>query len=233
MIDEEILQKIKEKIAIAISRSGRGQDSVKLMAVSKTRKREEVLRAKSLGVTHFGENRVLEAVEKFSGIDGVTVDLIGQLQSNKVVKSVPFFSTIQSVDSLKLAEKISAHAQKIGMVQSIFLEQNCSGEESKNGFASYKALAQGVEAIRQLKGVKIRGLMTIAPFVTDETAIRRSFQMLRESFDTLKSDEGLSTLVELSMGMSGDYEMAIEEGSTLVRIGTSLFGARNYGRSDA
>lgn len=228
MIDQEKILQIQERISAAARRSGRSSADVKLMAVSKTRTRDEVLIAKSLGLTLFGENRVQEAREKFEGIEGVRVELIGHLQKNKVNKSVGFFQGIQSVDSLELAQKISNRAQSLGVVQELLIEQNCSGESSKSGFSSRDELLKNVETIRRLPGLSIKGLMTIAPFTSDEAAVRNSFISLRTTFERLRGEEGLTGLEELSMGMSGDFEVAIEEGSTLVRVGTALFGERNY-----
>jgi len=228
MISIERIGEIKENIALAEKKSGRGLGSVKLMAVSKTRTRDEVLDAIKLGFTLFGENRVIEAVEKFSGIENVKVDLIGHLQSNKVSKAVPFFNTIESVDSFKLAKKISDRAVLNGVVQDILLEQNCSGESSKSGFLSTIDLFKNCETIRLLPGLRIMGLMTIAPNSDNEKDIRASFSLLRDNFEKLKKSEGLSWMDILSMGMSNDYVIAIEEGSSLVRLGRTIFGERDY-----
>lgn len=229
MIDEKGLTALRQRIAAAAAKSGRSPADIELLAVSKTRTRDEVLQAVALGLTHFGENRVAEAREKFQGLPGVTVDLIGHLQTNKVKKSLPFFRTIQSVDSLRLAVLLSAEAVRQGVIQSVFLEQNCSGEASKSGFASFDELCRGAEAIRQLPALQIEGLMTVGPLISEEGAVRRAFQRLRFSFEHLRTEEGLSSLKTLSMGMSHDFEWAIEEGSNHIRIGTLLFGEREYG----
>lgn len=228
MINLETLQTVQEAIALAEKRACREKGTVKLMAVSKTQPVEAVLAAKDLGLSLFGENRVIEGMEKFQGLEGVELHLIGQLQSNKVAKAVSAFDLIQSVDSVELAEKIAFRALQQGKIQRIYLEQNCSNEASKSGFESTKALFDAVEKIRTFDSLSIEGLMTIAPFTNEEKAIRRSFSLLRSNFEQLQKEEGLTSLQDLSMGMSGDFIIAIEEGSTLVRIGTALFGVRSY-----
>ncbi len=234
MISQSIIDKIQNNINESLILARRNLDSCRLMAVTKTRSIEEILTAKQLNLTLFGENRVQESLEKFQGRlnpseSNFSLHLIGQLQSNKVKKAVGFFDTIQSVDSQKLAINIAEEAQKKGIIQNIFLEQNCSGEQSKSGFQSLDDLRKTAEILQEYTSIKITGLMTIAPFVDNETEVRNSFIRLRKSFEVLKNSDGLASLVELSMGMSSDYQWAIEEGSTLVRIGTDLFGARSYG----
>ncbi len=229
VVNEESILSIKERIEVAAKQSGRSGAEVQLMAVSKTRSIEEIEVAARLGMRLFGENRVQEAAEKFEGKTIGELHLIGHLQTNKVKKAVALFDLIQSVDSFRLAKKISDSAVAMGKRQSVFLEQNCSGEVSKSGFDSLESILQELDALRQLEGIQICGLMTMAPLSTDERVVRRAFTTLRNSFQRLKEQEGLRELQQLSMGMSGDFEIAIEEGSSLVRIGTALFGARDYG----
>lgn len=228
MITLDTLEKIREQIALAEKKAHRQAGSVHLMAVSKTQPQEAVLQAKVLGVTLFGENRVIEGMEKFQGIEAVQLHLIGQLQSNKVAKAVSAFDVIQSVDSVALAQKIDLRAKQQGKIQRIYLEQNTCQEPTKSGFQSTKDLFDAVESIRHLEHLSIEGLMCVGPLTVEEKSIRAAFSLLRDNFEKLKKEEGLTSLKELSMGMSNDFMLAIEEGATLVRIGTALFGKRDY-----
>lgn len=233
MICKESVDAVFSKLEAACKAASRNISEVEFMAVSKFQSSEAVLKAIDLNLKTFGENWVAEARDKFSLIklnhNALSLHLIGHLQTNKVKNSVGFFDYIDSVDSVKLAKKISSVAAELGVVQKIYLEQNCSGEESKSGFATTSELFSAACEIRQLPNIIIEGLMTMAPNCDSEVAIRKSFAMLRENFFTLKEKEGLESLKTLSMGMSGDFNYAIAEGSNLVRIGTALFGERQYG----
>jgi PLP dependent protein len=222
------IAEVQERIEKAASRSGRSGGDIQLMAVSKTRSYEEIMAAFELGLSLFGENRVQEAEEKFSAPlpEGMELHMIGHLQSNKVKKILPLVTCIQSVDSEKVAKEISKRALAFDKDVEIFLELNSSGEESKSGFADYKALEKSLASIIELPRIIPRGLMTIGPLGGDEKAVRRAFSDLREAKAKLEKSFPRIKLTELSMGMSGDYEMAIEEGATMVRIGTLLFGER-------
>ncbi len=222
----ENLKIVRARIAAACERSGRNPAEITLVAVTKTVPAERVNEAIEAGVTDIGENRVQEAWEKFLKIKPVTRHLIGHLQTNKVKKAVQIFDWIHSVDSFHLAEKISREAEKMGKPMPILLEVKTSPEETKFGVP----VTQTAELARQvglLPGVQLRGLMTIAPFTADETAIRHSFRTLRLLRDEIRAAAYPGVQMELlSMGMSGDFEMAIEEGANMGRIGTAIFGPR-------
>ncbi len=199
---------------------------VVLVAVSKNHTYESVLDAYDEGARIFGENRVQEAMHKFAAKKSdMKVYLIGQLQSNKVKKAVSFFDRIESVDSLALLDKISREAEKIGKVQDILFEFNSSGEENKSGFACESEVAEAFSAAANLKNVRVLGIMTVGPLGGDRDKNRRAFLRTRALFDEMREEYPISVL---SMGMSGDYEDAIECGSTEVRIGTLIFGERDY-----
>lgn len=209
---------------------GRTSDDILLMAVSKTHSYDAVLDAYEAGQRVFGENRVQEIAEKFPLLperpEGMLLHLIGHLQSNKVKKVVPLVDAIDSVDSFRLAGLISRTAQACGKVMPVLLEFNTSGEESKSGFSSEEELYSAIEAISLLPGVKLRGLMTIGPLEGDMEAVRDAFRRLRMLRDECRRRFPAQDFSVLSMGMSSDYPVAVEEGSTVVRLGTILFGRR-------
>lgn len=230
---KENLDVIRYKISQAEKKSGRQPGAVKLMAVSKFHPLEAVSEAFASGQFLFGENRVQEAYEKFPSLISIhpeiNVHMIGQLQSNKVKKALEFADCIQSVDRLDLLKEIEKQASKLNRTIKILFEIH-TGEESKSGYSSEKELRESLEEC--IKGtfphIVPQGFMTMAPFTEDETLIRKSFITLRELSEKLRNDYTGLSLNELSMGMSGDFEIAIEEGSTLVRVGTAIFGQRNY-----
>lgn len=202
------------------------KSDVVLVAVSKNHTYEEVLEAYDEGARIFGENRVQEALHKFSDKKSdMKVYLIGQLQSNKVKKAVSFFDRIESVDSLELLEKINKEAEKIGKVQDILFEFNSSGEENKSGFRSEKEVADAFLLSASMKNVRVLGIMTVGPLGGDRVKNKKAFLRTRALFDEIRDEYPIATL---SMGMSGDYEDAIDSGSTEVRIGTAIFGERDY-----
>lgn len=232
---KENIETIKSRILKAEERAGRKAGSVKLMAVSKFHPIEEILEAVEGGQTLFGENRVQEATEKFPEImekhNNVELHMIGQLQSNKVKNAVKIASCIQSVDRFDLIKEIEKQCAKIDKTIKILFEIH-TGEESKSGFTSEEDLRSCLDALsdNQFPHVIPTGFMTMAPFTDDEKLVRKSFITLRNLADKLKSEYKNFEMNELSMGMSGDFEIAIEEGSTLVRVGTAIFGARNYNK---
>lgn len=233
-IAENILQ-VKEKISDAAIKAGRDPHAIKLMAVSKFHNVEEIQEAIDSGITLFGENRVQEAKEKFPELfaknTGIELHLIGSLQSNKIKAIVPLASCIQSVDRLSLIPELIKVCSKENKKISILFEVH-TGEESKSGFTDYTELLMGVKKAAESQMVVPVGLMTMAPFTQDTEVIRSSFKQLKEIQKKLQQDIRKDfpevILDELSMGMSGDFEIAIEEGSTLVRVGTAIFGERNY-----
>ena len=210
---------------MACERAGRATDSVKFQAVSKGQPPEAVRAAADLGVTLFGENKVQEARAKIPLCPGnVRWQMIGHLQSNKCRDAVQLFEMIQSVDSSELAREIDKWADKSAKTMPILLEVNVAGESSKFGYGPQKLLNE-LKEINALGKIEIHGLMTIAPWSTDAEKVRPVFRKLREL--KLECEQILGApLPHLSMGMSGDFEVAIEEGATIVRIGTAFFGPR-------
>lgn len=200
-------------------------DSVVLVAVSKTRPQEDVLAAYEEGARVFGENRVQEMEAKFSfeRPGDMKVYLIGQLQSNKVKKAVALADRIESVDSIKLIDKIEAECAKIGKCIEILLEVNSSGEEQKSGFTTEEALFEAAEHLKECKHIKFMGLMTVGPLGFDREKNLKAFNYTRSLYDRIKEKYPVSVL---SMGMSSDWEDAIDSGSTEIRLGTVIFGER-------
>jgi pyridoxal phosphate enzyme (YggS family) len=223
------LQSLRQRIAAACQRSGRDPSSVTLMAVSKGQPPETVAAAAGLGLTLFGESRVQEAKTKIPQSPGrLRWQMIGHLQSNKCRDAVPLFSMIQSVDSLRLAVEIDKWAGHFAKTMPVLLEINVAGESSKFGCPPETLLAE-LPQINALPRIEIHGLMTVAPFATDPEKVRLVFRRLRELKEQCERILG-APLPHLSMGMSGDFAVAVEEGATIIRIGSALFGPRSAGR---
>lgn len=221
----ENLASIQKRIAAACARAGSDPASVTLLAVSKGMPPEVVREAADCGLTLFGESKVQEAKVKISMCPGrLRWQMIGHLQSNKCRDAVHCFEMIQSVDSLELAQEINKWSDKQARTMPILLEVNLAGESTKFGFKPEQMLAE-LEAINALPKIEVHGLMTIAPWAPEPEKVRPIFLQLRELKKQCEEKLGAS-LPHLSMGMSGDFEVAIEEGATIVRIGTVLFGAR-------
>ena len=222
----ETLPVVRERIDRASAACGRDPEDVRLVAVTKSHPFEAVEAAMEAGLTDLGENRVeeLEAkVEKF-GKDSVRWHMIGHLQSRKAVRAGQVSSLIHSVDSLKLAQKLSRGSAEVGTPISVLAQVNTSGEGSKSGFSGDSAIDE-ILGMAELPGLRVHGLMTMAPFVDDESVLRGAFAALRDLSEKVRyANESVGH--ELSMGMTNDMEIAIREGSTMVRIGTALFGAR-------
>ena len=204
---------------------------MELLAVSKFNPAEAVLAAYAAGIRAFGENRVQEADAKFGqlagSIHGATIHLLGHLQSNKARKAATLFNCVQSIDSAAIALELSRRAQDAGRTLDLLFELH-TGEESKSGFAGADELYRAMEAVAVLPAVRIRGLMTMAPYTDDVAAIRASFRACSGAFEKAKKLFALPSFDTLSMGMTNDLELAIEEGSTMVRVGTAIFGSRAY-----
>jgi len=216
---------VRQRIKAACDRGGREPNSVTLMAVSKTQPPEIVSAAAGLGLVLFGENKVQEARAKIPLSPGnLHWHFIGHLQSNKCRDAVQLFELIQSVDSLPLAQEINRRAADAAKSMPVLLEVNLAGEASKFGYRPAELLAELVQ-INTLPRIEIQGLMTVPPWAADAENSRRFFRRLRELKEECEQVLG-APLPHLSMGMSGDFEIAIEEGATLVRIGTALFGPR-------
>lgn len=210
------LETVKRRIALAAKKSGRNPEQIKLVCVTKGHAVEEIKQLQALSQNDFGENRLHELQEKASKIDGAAWHFIGTLQSNKAGEAVELCDYIHSVDSLKLIRKIHAKAQELDKVQNIFLEVNVSGEKTKHGFAPNEVVPL-LDTLKQLpfENVRVLGLMTLAPHAKPEKT-RPVFAQLAGLAQDLH-------LKELSMGMTNDFEAAIEEGATLVRIGSAIF----------
>ena len=222
---EANLKSIRERIEAACARAGRDPAAVCLLPVTKGRPPDAVRAAADLGVYLFGENKVQEAKAKIPLCPGhLRWHMIGHLQANKCRDAVHLFEMIQSVDSLELAREIHRRAEQSAKTMPILLEANVAGEASKFGYPP-DALLRDVAPINALKRIEIHGLMTIAPWTTEAEKARRVFRQLRELKTSCEQILGAS-LAHLSMGMSGDFEVAIEEGATIVRLGTALFGPR-------
>ena len=204
---------------------GRDPAGIKLLAVTKGYSLDHILPAYQAGCRDFGENRVQEALGKMpEGPKNLQWHLIGTLQKKKVRKVVGKFHLIHSIDSQELAQKVSECSEEEGLVTSVLLQANISGEETKHGFAPGE-LIENIDQLIQMKGISVEGLMTMAPLIESEEKIRRCFSKLRELRDALQMLVGdKARFKELSMGMSHDYRIAIEEGATILRIGTAIFG---------
>lgn len=225
----ENLKEVEERIRRACVRSGRNRNDVTLIAVSKTKPAEVLQEAYDLGIRTFGENKVQELTEKYDLLPGdIQWHMIGHLQRNKVKYIIDKTELIHSVDSLRLAETIEKEAEKHDMICDVLIEVNVAGEESKYG-VDPEELNDLIMEISRFRHVRVRGLMTIAPFVENPEENRPIFACLRKlSVDIASKNIDNITMSVLSMGMTNDYEIAIEEGATMVRVGTGIFGARNY-----
>jgi pyridoxal phosphate enzyme (YggS family) len=219
---DEIVQnvaRVRQRIAAAAQRAGRTPEDITLVAVTKTVPPERVEQAIAAGVTQFGENKVQEAKAKIPLVSGrAHWHMIGHLQSNKARDAVALFELIHSVDSVKLAAELDKWAQRAGKTQAVLLEVNVSGEASKYGLKPDQ-LDDTLGQVARLSRIEVQGLMTIAPYAEDVGKVRPCFRALRE----LRDRFGLR---ELSMGMTHDLEVAVEEGATMVRVGTAIFGER-------
>lgn len=223
------LQEVEKRIQAACDRAGRKREEVTLIAVSKTKPVETLQEAYDLGVRIFGENKVQELTAKYEALPkDIHWHMIGHLQTNKVKYIIDKAELIHSVDSLKLAETIEKEAAKHDLIADILVEVNVAEEESKFGMKMEEVIPF-VEKMSAFPHVRVRGLMTIAPFVEDPEENRSIFADLHKLYiDIKKKNHDNDTVSVLSMGMTNDYEVAIEEGATMVRVGTGIFGARNY-----
>ncbi|MFY9856381.1 MAG: YggS family pyridoxal phosphate-dependent enzyme [Terracidiphilus sp.] len=233
----ENLERLEEAIAGACRRAGRVRAEIELMAVAKTYPAATIAEAASLGLTLFGENRVQEFAGKTmeleplrgpaAGASPIRVHLIGHLQSNKAQRAVELFDGIDSVDSLRLAERLNEAAGKRGKRLPVLVEVRLSSEETKAGLEPGSTEAgKLLERLAELDNLQMRGLMTIAPWGVSEAETRACFRILREWRDRWAATYQRLSFDVLSMGMSGDFQLAIEEGATRIRVGTALFGAR-------
>ncbi len=229
MISENITI-VLQNISNAAKKTGRADTAITLIAVSKTFPAENIIEASRVGQKHFGENRIQESKEKIplvnAEVDAKAVwHFIGHLQSNKAKIAVQLFDVIHSVDSIKLARALDRHCGDLKKTLDIFLQVNVGREKVKNGVTPEEAPG-AVKEIKQLKNIKLIGLMTIPPFSTDTENTRGFYKKLRELKESINAELGTNTLTELSMGMSNDYEVAIQEGATYIRVGSAIFGER-------
>lgn len=228
---KENLQEVEARICAACERSGRAREEVTLIAVSKTKPAEMLMEAYEQGIRIFGENKVQELTWKHDELPkDISWHMIGHLQRNKIKYLAERASLIHSVDSLKLAQAISEEAVKHQKILPVLIEVNVAAEESKFGVSPEETLPL-IQEIALLPGIQIQGLMTIAPFVENPEDNRLVFRTLKKlSVDIGAKNINNVTMNVLSMGMTGDYEVAIEEGATMVRVGTGIFGARDYSK---
>ena len=234
------IKRVEDSIASACAKIGRNPAEVTLIAVSKQKSAKDIVSAASAGIKHFGENRVEEGIEKIELVnnmvaESITWHMVGHVQSRKAKRVLPLFDVVHSVDSLRLAQKLSSLAGAQKQTLDVLLEINISGEASKYGFQGYnwcrsnlvkETLWQDIGGIVQLSNLHVKGLMTMAPFGAGSDEVRTIFANLFALREELASVFAIS-LPELSMGMTDDYQIAIEEGATMVRIGRAIFGARN------
>ncbi len=222
---------IQERIVTAARRAGRNADEVARMAVTKTQPPERIREAYEAGQRLFGENRVQDFAAKagsLQNLQNAEWHMIGHLQTNKAAKTAELFSAVDSVDSVKLAERLDAGARKLGRKLDVLVEINVGGESAKSGIAPHSsALEELLLAAPRLEALVLRGLMTVPPFTDDPEGARPYFRKLRELRDAIAARKlPAVAMSQLSMGMSHDFEVAIEEGSTCVRVGTAIFGER-------
>ena len=222
---------VRERMAAACDRAGRPASSVELLAVTKFNPADAVEAAWRAGVGSFGENRVQEAEAKFSSlagaIPGSAVHLLGHLQSNKAKKAAALFDCVQSIDSEAILSELARRAAELGKTLDVLFELH-TGEESKSGFPDADALLRALEASAALPSLRPRGIMTMAPYTDDVAVVRSSFKACAAVFRKAGATFAFPAFDILSMGMTNDFETAIEEGSTMVRVGTAIFGARSY-----
>ena len=233
------IKRVEDSIAVACAKVGRDPAEITLVAVSKQKTVEDIVAAAAAGINHFGENRVEEGMEKIEAVNNMvaaplTWHMVGHVQSRKAKRVLPLFDLVQSVDSLRLAQKLSSLAGAKNQTLDILLEINISGEASKYGLKGYNCCGDDAEkerlrgeigAILALRGLRVKGLMTMAPLGAGPRALRKVFADLFSLREELRSVFAIS-LPELSMGMTDDYQIAIEEGATMIRIGRAIFGER-------
>ncbi len=225
---KENVQKIKERIEKACEKVGRDPREVSILAASKTRTPEEIREVFEAGIKLFGENRVQEARDKIPFLSDLPIEwhMIGHLQRNKVKYAVSLFDVVESLDSKELADELEKRLSKVGKKMRVFIEVKLSPEETKHG-CSPEDVLELARYVLNLEHLRLEGLMTVPPYFEDLELVRPYFRRLREIRDNLEGTLGIN-LPHLSMGMSHDFEVAVEEGATIVRIGTAIFGPRNY-----
>ncbi|MCF8241012.1 MAG: YggS family pyridoxal phosphate-dependent enzyme [Melioribacteraceae bacterium] len=226
----ENLQILEEKISEICRNNGRSRSDLTLIGISKMNPVSAILDAFKAGVIHFGENKAQEFQNKAPDVtENVVWHFVGHLQTNKVKYVIKYADYIHSVDSVKLVHEIDKRAGKIDRIPKVLLELNTSGEESKFGLSRDDEILEVAESCKNSGNLELVGLMTMAPYTEDTEIVRKTFRGLRDKKDWLnKKGYGLT---ELSMGMTNDYDIAIEEGATMLRIGTAIFGERDYSKN--
>ena len=237
---KENLEIVRGRIASAAKRSGRDEKDITLVAVTKTRTPDEIVEAINCGITSIGENKVQEITDKYiqvakllEGNDAlldIKWHMIGHLQRNKVKYIIDKVSIVESIDSLRLAEEVDRRAKSIGRIVEVLIQVNAAEEDSKFGITKDETIPLIEEILDSCRNIKIMGLMSIAPAAEDSDDIRKFFRQVKDLYDKISSelnDENIE-MKYLSMGMTHDFEVAIEEGSNLIRIGTGIFGERTY-----
>ena len=230
---KENLKQVEENIQKACERAGRDRSEVTLVAVSKTKPISDLMEAYDAGIRVFGENKVQEMTSKWEEMPkDISWQMIGHLQRNKVKYLIPYVNLIHSVDSLRLAQEIDRLAQKNGKVIEILIEVNIAHEDTKFGIDEDE-LMNLVTEISKLGNINVKGLMTIAPYVSDPEENRDFFRQIKKlSVDIEQKNIDNISMSILSMGMTGDYMVAIEEGATMIRVGTGIFGERDYSKKE-
>ncbi|MDO4552193.1 MAG: YggS family pyridoxal phosphate-dependent enzyme [Bacillota bacterium] len=229
MTIKENIEKVKGEIAAAARGCGRDPEEILLVAVSKTRTPEEIDEAIDAGIEDIGENKVQEILDKYDHVKPVRFHMIGHLQTNKVKYIIDKAALIHSVDSLKLALEIQKQAEKHGRTAEVLVQVNAAEEESKFGVTAGDAEGLIKSILESCENIRLRGLMHIAPFAEDPEDVRIYFRQVKELYDRCaRTDHPRLEFTWLSMGMSHDFRVAIEEGANLVRVGTAIFGERNY-----
>ena len=224
---EENIKNIKQRIKRKAESTGRNPNEITLVAVSKLKPVELIEEAFSLGLRDFGENRTPEFQQKAETLSKeINWHFIGHLQTRKVKEVVPYAYLIHSVDTLKLAREINKRARNIKKIQNVLIEIKTSYEETKAGLVDSNEIKDVLDFCIEAENINVQGFMTMAPFTDDEEEIRKSFKKLKNLFEDFNGNG--YNLKHLSMGMTNDFEIAIEEGATIVRIGTAIFGQRNY-----
>lgn len=225
----ENIQDIQSRIEAACQRSGRAVSSVRLIAVTKTIDVEQINLAVQAGMTILGENRVQEVLSKYESVSpDVSWHLIGHLQTNKVRQIIDHVTLIHSLDSVHLAHELQKRASQRGKAVEVLIEVNVGQEASKFGL-SPEDVPAFLESLKDMNFIRVCGLMTVAPFLPDPEDVRIVFRRLKTLFDAMKHiNQPNVTMEHLSMGMTHDFEVAVEEGATMVRVGTGIFGSRNY-----
>ncbi|MCT4621362.1 MAG: YggS family pyridoxal phosphate-dependent enzyme [Marinisporobacter sp.] len=225
---EKNIKELRKEIDEICSEIGRNPEEIQLIAVTKTVDHERINEAIGAGAKDIGENKVQEIMEKYDVVSNVNWHMIGHLQTNKVKYIIDKVKLIHSVDRMSLAEEINKRAKQHGKIMDVLVQVNVANEETKFGLASNEVF-EFFEKIQALEYIRVKGLMTIAPYEENPEAVRKYFKMLKELFEEIKTKQFPRVEMKyLSMGMTNDFKVAIEEGANIIRVGTGIFGRRNY-----